>query len=152
MASGVYTRGALAIANGTIDPETSTIKAMLLEAGYTFNPDHEFVDEAGTDVLSAEASGTGYAAGGWGGASRKTLASKTLVVDDTGNLVKLTFDPIVWSGINCGTIVAMVLIVEGVADDTTSRLISFHDIADVVTNGGDLTITLGSNGAIRWLV
>lgn len=152
MASGVYTRGALKMANGTIDPETSTIKAMLLEAGYTFDPDHEFVDEGGTDVLSAEASGTGYAAGGWGGASRKTLASKALSVVDASNLVKLVFDPIVWTAINCGTIVAVVLIVEGGADDTTSHLISYHDIADVVTNGGDLTISVGANGAVRWLV
>lgn len=150
MASGVYTRGALKIANGTIDPETATIKAMLLEAGYTFDPDHEFVTASG--VGAAEASGTGYASGGWGGASRKTLANKALSVVDASNLVKLTFDPLVWAGINCGTVVALVLIVEGAADDTDSHLISYHDISDVVTNGGDLTISVGASGAIRWLV
>lgn len=149
MASGMYTKGAQKCLNGTIDLVADTVKAMLLEAGYTFDPDHEFVDEGGTDVLSAEASGTGYASGGFGGASRKTLASKALTADLSGNQVKFTFDPLVWAAINCGTIVALVLIVEDGADDTDSHLISYHDISDIATNGGDLTVSVGSNGAIR---
>lgn len=67
-----YANGLLAVANGSVDLDTDTIKLMLVTGGYTPNQGTDnFRDDLGANEASG---GSGYTAGGF------TLASKTLAV------------------------------------------------------------------------
>jgi len=147
MASNLYQEALLRIvsrAAGTIDLAADTIKVMLLGTGYTPNKDHQFV----SDVVASELSGTGYV-GGFGGAGRKTLASKTLNKSDATD--KFFFDAAdpTWVAINAGTIGYAAVFKEG-ASDALSPVIASVDVADIVTNGGDVTIAWASTGIFEW--
>jgi len=133
MASAVYNKGKQV----SFDWATDTIKAFLVSASYTFNADHDFVDDADTNELS----GTGYV--------RKTLASKTLTVDDTADEVRWDAADITWTGADFGTVNAMVIYKE-VVDDTDSELIAYVELSSpAVTNGGDFTFQFGADGCFK---
>jgi hypothetical protein len=136
MASGWYNSGLRDMADRTIDLVGDTIKIMLVGAGYTPNPDHDFVD----DVVAAELSGTGYT-GGFGGSGRKTLAGKAFSTDTGNDRVEYTFDQVTWAAINAGT-AAYAIVIKEITNDAASRLIGYLDLVpDVVTNGGDFNLT-----------
>lgn len=139
MADFLYNTGSMELWDGTIDFLTDTIKAMLVASGYTADRDDDVVDAAGAnDPVDHEISGTGYTAG-WGGAGRKTLASKTITIDKANDRSDGDAADITWASIDVATEPTQMLIVkEGGANDTTSRLISHHDFS-VTTNGGDVT-------------
>lgn len=122
---------------------STTIKALFLTTTtpYTPNKDHEFV----SDLVASEAAGTGYA-GGFGGAGRKALANKTIADDLTNDRVQFKADnPAAWTGLNLtsGSIAYVVICAEGTAD-TDSPVLALLDPADLVTNGGDVTLTFPS--------
>lgn len=133
-------------ATPALDLLSDTIKMMLLDnATYTENRDDDVVDGGGaSDPADAEVSGTGYA-GGYGGAGRLTLASKTVTVDKANDRSAFDAADLTWSGIDVGDVGAAAVVKEdhvGVAgNDTETRLISHHDTNfPVTTNGGDLTV------------
>jgi len=146
----IYNRAKKEIMDGTIDLLTATVKVMLVANTYTADPDHDFVDMGGaSDPLDAELSGTGYA-GGWGGAGRKTLSTKAITEDDANNRAEFDAADLTWAGINAGTIAAMILIIEGGANDTTSKLIAYIDGGlPLTTNGGDVTIQWNAEGILQ---
>ena len=135
MASGWYNSGKRDILDGTIDLVNDTIKMMLVNDTYVPNADHDFVDDVNADELS----GTGYVAG-FGNSGRKTLVSKAFSTDLTNDRAELTAAALTWAAINAGTAAYGILIKE-ITNDAASRLIAWIDFANVVTNGGDLTIT-----------
>jgi len=145
MANIVYNRARRRILQGSIVLSSATIKVMLLEAGYTPDKDHDFV----SSVNSFEAAGTGYV-GGFAGAGRKTVSNKIFTEDDSNDRAYMTGDSITWTGLNFGTIVAVVLIQE-VTNDADSELLSYFDTAGLplVTNGGDVTITINAAGLLQ---
>jgi len=138
-----YNTGSKELWDATIALLSNTIKVMLCTSVYTANRDDDVVDAGGaSDPLDAELSGTGYT-GGWGGAGRKTLASKTITVDKANDRSAFDAADVVWTAINAGTAAQLLCIKEGGANDTTSRLISHHDTNfPVTTNGGDLTVAI----------
>ncbi len=138
-----YNKGKFAVMNGSVDLLTDTIKVMLVDPDAAFNADHNFVNQISSDELS----GTGYA-GGFNGAGRKTLASKTVTEDDGNDRAEFDAADVTWTGINAGTASAAVLIKE-VTDDTDSLLIAFLDFTDVVTNGGNLTLQWDAEGLLH---
>ena len=146
MASGWYNSGLRDVADRTIDLVNDTIKVMLVNASYTPNKDHDFVD----DVNANELSGTGYT-GGFGGSGRKTLGSKAFSTDTANDRVEFTGAAITWTGINAGT-AAYAIIIKEITNDGASRLIAFLDLdPDVVTNGGDFTLTPDAvAGLLQW--
>jgi hypothetical protein len=152
MASLCYNTAAKEILDNTINLSSDTIKVMLVEVGYTANKDDDVVDAGGAnDPVDHEISVTGYTAG-WGGAGRKTLANKSFTVDDTDD--EAVFDNTVdltWTSLGAGaTIVAAIVIKEGGADDTTSRLIAYLELASSFpTNGGDFTLQFDAEGIIN---
>jgi hypothetical protein len=145
LASGWYNSGKRDIFDGTIDLVNDTIKVMLVNASYTPNADHDFVD----DVSANELSGTGYTAG-FGGAGRKTIAGKSFSTDNTNDRAEFTFNAVTWSAINAGT-AAYAILMKEITNDAASRLIAYLDLnPDVVTNGGDFTLTPdGTAGALQ---
>lgn len=147
MAGNLYTTGLRRLqggATGAINWVTSTtIKVMLLTLStpYTPNKDHEFV----SSVVASEAAGTGYT-GGFGGAGRKALATKT-IEDDTVNKKVLykAANPSSWTGLNLssGAITYVVVFAEGTSD-ADSPVLAVLDPADLVTNGGDVGLAFPS--------
>ena len=127
-------------ADGTIDLLTDTIKVMLVGSTYTADADHDYVNPS---AYQQELGGTGYT-GGYGGAGRKTLSSKTVTEVDASDWAAFTAAPVTWTAINAGTAAAAIVIRERAATgDTMSELIGYIDSGGfpIVTNGGDLTIT-----------
>ena len=156
MASGFYVTGLKELLDGTLDIDNDTFKLMLVQSGYTYDPDHDVVDNGANDATDPsfnEVSATNYT-GGWGGSGRKT-ATISVSADKTNNRVVCSVDDLTWSsigGASNDTIAGVLLIKEGGANDTTSRLIGYLDINNTPTNGGDITLdflTSGSGGNLR---
>lgn len=138
----VYGPGSLLLSGNTgrINWLADTIKAMLVTVAYTVNADHSFVSSA----VAAELTGTGYV-GGFGGAGRKTLSSKTLSYDGTLNRVIFDAADIVWTAINAGAVKAAILIKE-LTTDADSPVIAYCDGTALTTNGSDITLTFPATG------
>lgn len=142
MASNLYQNGIMLILDRTIDYAANTIKVMLLGTGYTPNKDHVFV----SDVVASELSGTGYT-GGFGGSGRKTLASKTIGKNDSTDKAYLDAADVTWTAINAGTI-GFAVVFKEITSDAASPVICNVDLADIVTNGGDVTIAWDAAGIL----
>lgn len=145
MASSWYNHGGELIANGTINLNSATLKCMLVRDTYTFNTDHEHVSDINTYELSV----TGYT-GGYGGAGRKTLGSRTFGHDDTNDYATMdASDLAAWTSLGTGqTIAAAVIIVEGTSDSDSHPLF-YVDFTDVAA-GGDFTLQWNASGIVRW--
>lgn len=142
MANLVYNIGAVGIGNGSLDFLTDTIECLFTKSTYTANK-----DDTNTVLAAAElASLTGYVPG-WGGAGRKTLASKTVTNDTTNDrTVYDAADPSVWTIASGDTIGGMIVQKKGSANDTTAVPLFFIDFTDTPTNGGTVTVTFDANG------
>lgn len=153
MASGTYTSGIAKMLDGTNPFLTTTYKALLVSTAtpYTYDPDHDVVDAGGAnDVVDAETNVTGYTRG-WGGAGRKSLASKTVTVQDASNRVELDAADLTWTALGAGqTLEAAVVVVEGGANDTTSQLAVYLDPANIATNGSDVTLQFAAAGLVNF--
>jgi hypothetical protein len=156
MASGFYNQGLVDVTDGTTDLDTDTLKLMLVDTGYTFDPDHDVVDNGAnnaTDPSFNELVATNYT-GGYSGAGRKTVTI-TSGVNDTNNRADFAIADLTWTALGGGvndTIGGAILIKEN-TNDTDSRLIAFFDLTDTPTNGSDVTLdfnALGSGGNIRF--
>jgi hypothetical protein len=124
---------------------SATLKAMLLTSAYTFNPDHKFVSQ----INANECTSDGYI-GGYGGAGRRTLSSKTITEDAANNRAVFdAADPSTWTaigGITPNTL-RYVAIVEEITNDAASRVVCILDFgADKTTNGGDFTVAFNATG------
>jgi hypothetical protein len=149
--SFVYNKAAEELNNGTIDLLNDTIKTMLVTSQYTASRTDLVVDAGGAnDPVDAEINVTGYTRG-WGGAGRKDLTGKGVVVDQAGNRAEFSAGNLTWTALGTGaTIAAMLIIKEGVSNDTTSRLIAYLDVTNTPTNGGDISFTFNSDGIIQF--
>jgi hypothetical protein len=148
MAVTVYNEFKRRLMDGDVDLVAAAVKVLLLEAGYTANADHQFADQGGgADVVDAEISGTGYV-GGWGGSGRKALASKTVTKDNSIDRAVFDAADLVWSLIDAGTVVAAVIVLEGVSDDTDTLLVAHFPFSAVVTDGGNLTLQWNVGGIL----
>lgn len=151
MPSFVYNLAAKELADGTINLLTDTIKTLLVTSQYSAARTDTVVDAGGAnDPVDAEINVTGYTRG-WGGAGRKALASKTIVVDQANNRAEFSAGNLTWATLGSGaTIAAMLVVKEGVSNDTTSRLIAYLDVTDTPTNGGDIAFTFDAEGIIQY--
>src|SRR3954471_10153809 len=115
MASGAYSAGILAILNGAIDLDTTTLKVMLVNNSYTYDPDHPFVSSGAgaANLATNEIVATNYT-GGFAGAGRKT-ATVTLAEQTANNRVVVKIADLTWTalgGATNDTVAAAVLIRE----------------------------------------
>lgn len=148
MASGGFQTGFMKLLDGTNTWLSSTIKMLLVATAtpFTYDPDVKLLDAGGAnDITDAELNVAGYTRG-FGGAGRKTLASKTISVNDANNRIEMDCADITWTALGAGqTIAAGVTCVELTNDGATAP-IGYHDPTDVPTNGGDITMQIASNG------
>lgn len=151
MAAGAYSNGVENIINGTIDVDTSTLKVMLVDDGYTYDPDHDFVN----DISGQEITATSYTAG-FAGAGRKT-ASITITEQTASNRVVVIIGDLTWSPLGGATndVVQAGVLIREITNDAASIPIVFMDFTggNVTTNGSDFTLDMdGTNGNLRWSV
>jgi hypothetical protein len=146
MASGPYTQGLLNIFNGTIDPDTTPLKFILLKNTYVFDRNHNFVDSLSASELAA----TGYT-GGFGGAGRKA-AAVTVTRQTASNRVVLIFTDPTWTALG-GAVqdtVGGIALIREITNDASSIPIAFFDVTDTPTNGSDISFDFdGVNGNIQ---
>ena len=142
MASGQYTKALeLAVAGGVLWT-SGTIRVLLVDSSYAYDPDHATV----ADVIADELGVSGYA--------RATLASKTATLDAGNNRVSLDAADVTFSALGVGATIggAVVFRRAGGADDNTDLLLAFVDLNDLVTNGGDVVIAWNAGGILRFAV
>jgi hypothetical protein len=156
MADFVFNQGKfrfLATSTGRIDWEADTIQALLVSTTYEAISqatlvDKDFVDDGSADdPASHEISVTGYTPG-FSGSGRKTLASKTTTESDANDRAELDAADVTWTALGSGATIGGVVVYKRGSADTDSRLISFHDVANTATNGGDISISWNSAGVI----
>lgn len=139
MASGTYNSlGSLAAAGG-IGWATATIRVLLVSSAYSYDADHATV----ADVSASEIGVSGYA--------RATLASPTVTVDAANNRVVLDAADVTFSALDTGATIggAVVFRRVGGADAGTDPLITFVDLTDTPTNGGDIVVQWSASGIAR---
>jgi len=152
MASGMYNKGLREILDGTIDPDTDVLKLVLVDNTYVYNADHEVFDTGTNDVNDpsfCELSCTNYTPG-WGSASRKA-PTVAIAEDDGTNRVNISIADLTWTALGGAandTVGGVILLKEGGANDTTSRLLAWFDLADTATNGSDVTLNFDATANI----
>ncbi len=157
MSAGAYSKGVLNVLNGTIDLDTSTLKVMLVNSAYVYDPDHPNVSAGSTtaNIATNEIVATNYTVG-FAGAGRKT-ATITLTEQTASNRVVVIIGNLTWTalgGASNATVQAGVLIRE-ITNDAASIPIVFMDFSggNVTTNGSDFTLSFdATNGNLRWTV
>jgi len=137
MADLVYNSFKRDIMDGTLDLSTQDIKVMLVTSGYTPNIDtDEFIDDVTNEVV-----GTGYTAGG------QSLASKTVVVDDTNDRGVFDSANPEWT---TATITARgAVLYYDTGTPATSPLIGYWDFGtDQTSTAGTFTININVVGIL----
>lgn len=144
MASRMYNIGSYELRNGgAVNFATDVIELVLLKSSYAFDADHTGGTPAGSEITGV----SGYA-GGFGGAGRKALASKTITNDTTNDrTVYDAADPSSYGNLGTGDTIGGILVQKkGSASDATAVPLAFLDITDVPTNGSPFAIQFDAAG------
>jgi hypothetical protein len=136
MANGVYNRLKRNLANGTANLAEAglDLRVMLVNTGYTFNPDHNFIDNSGAgDPIDQEISVVGY--------TRQALANQAVTQDDTNDFAYLDADDTVFTALAAGQTIGGAIVFDNAGGADTARFVlAFYDLTDTATNGGNVTI------------
>jgi hypothetical protein len=126
--AGVYNRGKLIITDSSLSWTADTIRALLVDSGYVYSDDHNFV----SDVAGDEVADASYA--------RQTLANKAVNEDDTNNIATMEADPIDFGALT-GVTPEGIILFKFVTNDADSPLISFSDAGfGAVANGAGYVV------------
>jgi len=155
MASFMYGLAAELIVEQSLDYLSATVKTGLSNATHVPAKGDQFLDDVGSDdFVDGELSGSGYTSGfgnSGRGADDGQLLSKTVVYDVGNTRVELDAANTVFSAIDAGLIVQVTLLIE-ITNDAASVVLANVDVADTVTNGGDITIQWDAEGIIQLTV
>lgn len=150
MANGVYNRGFYVFGRDFVSGSTaSAVRVMLVSTGYTFSGAHNTVDDGSTsDPASYEIAVSGYA--------RHSLASLVAFEDDTNTMAGIDASDATFTALAAGATIGGAVSYRystsgGTTSDTGQDLISFYDVTDTPTNGGDITIQWASTSGGGWL-
>lgn len=153
MASGMTNEGLKRVLENTIDLENDTLKVMLVDDTFVFDPDVYVVDKDDDGVNDAHHHEinplVGYI-GGFGGSGRK-VASITVDINTMFDRAEVVVEDITWTEIGIlGTeFSGMALLIKEVTSDLDSIIIAAWDILDVPCVGGDITLDFAASGNIR---
>lgn len=137
--AGVYNRGKFIIMDGSLDWVNDTIQALLVDATYVYDPDHNFVAD-----ISGELTDGSY--------SRQTLGNKGVTEDDTNDAAVMTADPVDFGALTNETPAGIVLF-KFVTNDADSPLISFSDAGFGATaNGAGFVVNGEGTSDNIWVV
>jgi hypothetical protein len=140
-----YNRGKLLIGQYHIAATSFVLEGILVTTNYTFNPDHNTVDDGTTDdPKSYEIGVAGYA--------RQTLVNKSLFEDDTLEFVGLDADNLTYTTLGAGATIGGIVLSRysssgGTTSDTGQDLLCYSSLTATPTNGGDIGITWPSTSA-----
>lgn len=121
------------LAQGAVDFDANTFKAIAMQEGFVFDPS---TDDLYADVSSQEvATGYGYTAGG------VTLTGVSIAQNDTDARADVTWNNITWtaSGGDVGPIAGVIIYDDSITDDPILGYIDFEG-AYTVADGGTATI------------
>lgn len=125
-----------------LDEGNDDFQVALVASGYVEDQDnHDFFND-----ITNELSGTGYTAGG------EDLANQATTQDNTDNEAVFDGDDITWTGLDAGTIAALIGYVNTAGSPGTDPLMFNIDQATglpLVTNGGDVTIAWAAEGIVN---
>lgn len=155
MASTAFTNGVENILNGTIDLDTSALKAMLVQNTYPEDPDQAFVDDgSANDLASHECTATGYT-GGYNGADRLSITC-TITEQTSNNRVVSIFQDKTWTaigGASNNTLEGVAVIREITNDAASIPIVYLTFTSTLTTNGSDILVDMdGTDGNLRWAV
>lgn len=145
MASAWMAYGAAGIMNGSIDLDTSTLKAILLMTNTT--ADTEDVQYISGFTTLDELDGTGY--------SRAIVGGGVVTGDTTNHRGEVVFSDISFFGVEAGSRqVQGVLIYKHVTNDSDSVPIAYLDgdasgLLPFTPNGGDIVIASPAEGLLK---
>lgn len=138
MANGVYNKGKYKIFDAGL-PGAGTLTVLLVTSSYTFDADHNFV----SDVSANEISVSGY--------SRQSLGTPTKTEDDTNDFAYLDGDDTTFASLAAGqTVGGAILFIDLGGADSANPIISFYDLTNTATNGGDIVVqwAAAASGAV----
>lgn len=143
MASLTYNEGAMQLeSGGSVNYASDTIEVILTKSTYSPNK-----DDTNTVYAAAEISGVSGYTGGYAGAGRKVLGSKTKTKDTTlDRIVYDAADPSAWTLGVGDTVGGAIIGKKGSADDTTAVPLFFLDFTDIPTNGSTFTLQFHADG------
>lgn len=121
-----------------------TLKMTLLGSTSTIDDEDEFMSDP---VTLGELGGSVYTAG-HGGTIRKTLTTVVTTLDNPNDQVELDCDAVTYADIDEGTVEMINVHSAGTTDDTDAENMFNYDVSQV-TNGGDLTITIDTEGLYK---
>lgn len=137
--AGTYNRGKFIIMDASLDWVNDTIRALLVDSSYVYDPDDNFVSD-----ISGELTDGSYA--------RQTLGNKGVTEDDTNDEAVMTADPIDFGALTNETPEGIVLF-KFVTNDADSPLISFSDAGFGATANGAGYVVNGEGGSDNiWVV
>jgi hypothetical protein len=150
-AAGAYSNGIEGLILQSYNLDTSTIKLLLYKDSYTYDPDHDFVNDIST---THEADATGYT-GGFAGADRLTSAV-TITEQTASNRVVAIFADTTWTGIggaSNNTLEGALALFEITNDAASLPIANLEFASPLTTNGSDILVDMdGTNGQIRFTV
>lgn len=135
-----FQSGVMKCMDGTIALLTDTIKVYAVKSSYTPNRDHDFVGDT-TEITGV----SGYT-GGFGGAGRKTLASKTLTVTDASDLFAFDAADVAFGALGTGDTIGGFVITKEITNDAASPIVAFNGITNTPTNGASVTLQFDAAG------
>lgn len=141
-------------ATGEVDLIANTVKVLAVETNdVPDDPDIEFIGDYLGAGDAVEVTSTGYT-GGFGGAGRKTLASKALSVDQANNRAEFDCADVTWAAISQAAAEQWVgfAIVKEITNDADSPVIAVINTATglpLTPNGSDITLTIDVEGLLH---
>jgi len=110
------------------------LKVALVSTSYTYSNAHEFYSDISANVLGTPISLDMMAT--------VTIDGDNIIVDGTG-------DPVTFMSVAAGDTVGYVLFYDSSGNPATSSLITLSDVTNTPTTGGNIQVTINSNGIFR---
>ncbi|MHC1787896.1 hypothetical protein [Solidesulfovibrio sp.] len=137
MADILYTAAKKGLGDGTFDLDSDTLKVALLTSAHSPSAAHTVL----ADVSAAEASGTGYTAGG------QTLTGVTWAVDGTTVVLDATNPE--WTDVTVAAVRYALIYAAKTVNSKTNPLLLLLDLgADKGVTAGTFTINLNAAGTL----
>ena len=142
MSSFTYDAGSYGIQHRDVDFLSDTIEVILVKSTYT-----PAKSDTNSVYAANEISGVSGYAGGFGGAGRKVLGSKTITNDTVNHRTVFdAADPSAWTLGVGDTIGGAIIGKKGSASDATATPLFFLDFTDVPTNGSTFSLIFDALG------
>ncbi len=143
MAQNNTNRLAYLMATAAFNWGSHTIRMGLLKSSYTPTAAQIRALNVANDLTPGtnEISVSGYA--------RQTVGSKTTTEVDASDRVELDCADVTFTALVAGQTFDKVFFIKFGTNDTDSEVLGVYDVTATPTNGGDVTITIDSTGAIH---